>query len=208
MTSAEIKKAMTEAVMAKEVEILEEGDLTMSVYDIVDGREIHYTGDEAIDEQWLAQRISIPQSVVNIFVPAAEIAKTLLGVLDKEYFNTLRGIVFFDSKKDFDEIKKYTDTEELYLSVNKEQFQNECVGLTIWSEQIVLINCKKIRELSSEEEAPDIRRGIWITVLHELRHLLLDCNPYLPMEKYPVEAAAEDAVEEWAINVYENLLVT
>ena len=39
---------------------------------------------------------------------------------------------------------------------------------------------------------------IWETIFHELRHLMLDCNPLLPEDDYPVHLAAEEAVEAFA----------
>ena len=47
--------------------------------------------------------------------------------------------------------------------------------------------------------------GILVTLLHEVRHLMLDSNSFLPEDIYPEEIKEEDEVEMFARNAYDNL---
>jgi hypothetical protein len=53
-------------------------------------------------------------------------------------------------------------------------------------------------QLDEEEGETIYEDGLCMTVLHELRHLGLECNPLLPEEEYPVKLFPEPAVEAWA----------
>lgn len=79
----------------------------------------------------------------------------------------------------------------------------------------VIINLTALRDCAKElaEENEDIgwnygselQCGFLMTLLHELRHLGLDSNIFLPESLYPLELSVEDAVEEWCRNEYERL---
>lgn len=214
MQMAEIKKAISEAVADDELEILEKTDTTILVYDKIDGRDICYTGDESINEEWLAERIILPENVAKeLNISKEYISSILIENLDKDYFNTLRAITIFEQESDFKTLADLLDVEEDDLSFNKQRFMNDCVGISIWADHVVIVNYSHLKKLSQEDPfnfdeddiKVEIERGFWITLLHELRHNLLDGNPYLSEEKYPSCESNEDAVEQWAIRKYEKI---
>lgn len=49
----------------------------------------------------------------------------------------------------------------------------------------------------------EVERGLWMTIIHELRHLLLDTNIVLCEDAYPTTEAAEDMVEAYCRMYYE-----
>lgn len=68
---------------------------------------------------------------------------------------------------------------------------------------IIVINVGLIQK-SSEDLADEFRSaashasdGIVMTIVHELRHLMLETNVLLPEEKYPDYEVTEAAVEEY-----------
>ena len=48
-----------------------------------------------------------------------------------------------------------------------------------------------------------VQTGFLTTVLHELRHLQMDTNIFLPEDMYPLELASENAVEEYCREAFE-----
>lgn len=49
--------------------------------------------------------------------------------------------------------------------------------------------------------------GVLQTAIHELRHLQMDTNPFLPEDTYPIEESSEDAVEAYCRDVFEGNLI-
>lgn len=49
--------------------------------------------------------------------------------------------------------------------------------------------------------------GVLQTAIHELRHLQMDTNPFLPEDTYPVEESSEEAVEAYCRDVFEDNLI-
>lgn len=47
--------------------------------------------------------------------------------------------------------------------------------------------------------------GFLTTLLHEVRHLGLDCNVFLPEDEYPIRLQSEEAIEDWAREMFEKI---
>lgn len=91
----------------------------------------------------------------------------------------------------------------------------------LWFERnIVAINAASIMVASKEigDENLDLadpwfsvenqyRTGVLQTAIHELRHLQMDTNPFLPEDTYPVEESSEEAVEAYCRDVFEDNLI-
>lgn len=76
--------------------------------------------------------------------------------------------------------------------------------------QICIINegeiLKTVSEINEGEYGDDIYLdGIGITVIHECRHQMLDCNFLLSEEDYPVELASEEEVERFSCNKWNEI---
>ena len=91
----------------------------------------------------------------------------------------------------------------------------------LWFERnIVAINAASIMVASKEVEKENLNLGdpwfsvenqyhigVLQTAIHELRHLQMDTNPFLPEDTYPIEESSEDAVEAYCRDVFEGNLI-
>ena len=86
-----------------------------------------------------------------------------------------------------------------------------CVGVMLTEHQIVFINEHIIERevadisVSDYEKDKEYQIGLLVTLIHEMRHLMLETNPFLPEDEFPEEMKDEDEVEEFARNAYEKL---
>lgn len=175
------------------LEIIEDTDEKISVYDNFDGygREYTITNPEIINETWIKEKIiitkSVPETGYNINTNI--LTKWLVQNVDKFMYLTLENIVFMaDSEKDFDELPLIDNKFSDLLEVNN--LPNEdLIGLMWYHYQIVFVNIKAIIDTTKEmletgdiyewEERDTINSGILSTLIHEIRHLA-QANPYLP----------------------------
>lgn len=133
----------------------------------------------------------------------------LLMGADPNMLINLRRIFFVNSGKDIDAIIEETGDEDF-----PETLLDEWGGLTtkyvgcFWHYQsAIIINMYAIRTTActiDPNDAAIVPEGVYITLLHELRHLGMD-NPYLPENDYPDSNMTEQAVETWARDVYEDV---
>ena len=84
----------------------------------------------------------------------------------------------------------------------------DIVGITWVERNVCIVDVKVIQECMEEGSISSsmsaFNRAICITIIHELRHLLLETNILLDDNEYPSELSEEDAVEEYGIDVYEH----
>lgn len=126
---------------------------------------------------------------------------------------TLNGLFIVSNEEDYEKFLDEVNTHTA-LNLNEwyewESIEDNC-GMMLYVAKIAVINENVIYKMSLElgddlvspEEEYSI--GIVQTVIHELRHLMLETNCFFPEEIASIEENAEDAVEEFCRNAYENL---
>lgn len=211
ITKAELLIAIKEEIDDDNFEVLEETEEYTLVFDCYDDRNLCITYGEAIDTDWLAQKIYInPKAKHRFNLNAKEIARILLLNLTKDYFTTLSKVYFVYKYNDIKKIAKdLYDDEHNDVAFDYDSFFYDQCGLMFWEHNCVFINLKVIEKISKEvfPENPksEIVRGIWSTVFHEFRHLLLNSNIFSSLEDYPKEEASEENVEDFGNSTMENM---
>jgi len=121
----------------------------------------------------------------------------------------IRRIVVVHDEKDFPDMLHaiYPKAEEYeiqeMLDYELDDFVGDFVGKTWFMHQTAFIFEGTIHKIALEEGDEIITHGdnylcgIATTAIHEVRHLMLDCNFILPEDKYPVELSSEENVEEF-----------
>ena len=91
-----------------------------------------------------------------------------------------------------------------------EQFWDieQAVGVHFFEENVIIINAYLIRmlvqmdenEITSFEE--ELSRGVWETLIHELRHSITE-NPIIPETMISIEEGGEEQVEAFCRKLYQ-----
>lgn len=115
-------------------------------------------------------------------------------IMTKENGNRLFKKFFEDGDIDepeWDIFYSYEDDIEPYLGKSLFQYQTACINLSALRSV-----AKELEdELSTYDKEFEI--GLISTVIHELRHIMMDCNFLLDEEKYPTNLASEESVEDF-----------
>lgn len=113
---------------------------------------------------------------------------------------TLRGVVIIKDAEDLEEASRLAG-----ISPSDSEIDEHLVGITIFDSQLCLVITEPIMKKSKEivdsmggcvkDEFMD---GVGVTLIHETRHQMIDCNFLLPEDEYPSHVATEEQVEEFA----------
>lgn len=128
----------------------------------------------------------------------------LLNFLDKKLFMKIKKIYFINNKKCLDEVL----TKYPCQSFNIEKF----LGINFYKEDVILINSYLAKKLAWEDTVllstsfeAAFNTIIWETLIHELRHNLVE-NPIITEEEIPIEEDAEDRVEKYCLKIFDNVI--
>lgn len=176
---------------------------------------------ECMDMERLMDLIKIsPDLPYEFRINKRILAEYLWNVCDRDAFLTLNEIVVIWSEH-FEVDEDFTDTElkrlqEEYADDYALSLSDGFLGMFWFERNIVVINMGEIVRTSAKivEENKDLHDavfsfehqilvGLLTTAIHELRHLQLDGNIFLPEDKYPLALADEYAVEEYCRDVFE-----
>lgn len=196
-------------------EILDVTDDYAIYYDYQSDIETTFRFEESCTDEYVKSIIHIGKDAKTRGLKEEFIVNVLKKAFGDDYFDaicTLSGIIIPSTEKEFkqmlnDSIRTSDDVEEWY----EWEDNNECVGRMLTCHQIVFINENLIAQKSKElafskyEEKKEYEIGILVTLLHEMRHLMLDTNPFLPEDEFTEEMKSEDSVEAFARERYEAL---
>jgi hypothetical protein len=208
MRAEEIKAALQELASDKEIEILQETDDGILVYDLEYGKEIAYNLNMTVEK--LIDKIYINPSIPKYCMPdKKKVAEYLIKHLPVDAFYTLNKICFvYGEEADCETLAQFFDED---VDWAREVILSDNLGKMWFEYNSVLIDVKNIIESAEQiaredramgwpsSERTDTMRQIAITLIHELRHLMLDTNIVLSEEEYPVNLSAEESVEHFAV---------
>lgn len=197
-------------------EIVERKEEGILYYDYDMGEEIFYRFGEFCTTKHLEEITHVGAIAQNHGLTAQYITEMLKeayneGTEFEDMMCTLRGIYVISSEEEFvaavkEVLETTDDTDSLkdYLNdaFSYDDFEHLC-GKTWYEKQTAFINEKCIWELADEltDEFSSFENeyciGISTTTIHECRHLMLDTNPFLPENTYPIEESSEASVEEF-----------
>lgn len=186
---------------------------------------------EFMTPEALAQKIHISSDIPKRYQAEKKaLASCLWTVCDHNAFITLEDVVVIWSKPDNVETFESSDFGDEQRNRLYEKYADEyayeigegALGQLWWERNTVVINMGEIVRIADEiatENADmvdtdpffsfenQVRSGFLTTVLHELRHLQLDTNIFLPEDMYPLALASEEAVEDYCREVFEDHVI-
>lgn len=165
--------------------------------------------------EWLKSRILWGKSITgDLDLWTDAIANTLLRI-DPAMLICLNRVCIIAEESDIEPLcnAMNADTEGFPECIEFED--NKLLGCKWHLESSIVINATAIKaaimKMADEYEglyfdaAQEIEIGFTTTLLHEIRHLGMECNPFLPEDEYPKELCREAEVEDWALSAYESL---
>lgn len=201
-------------------EIVSIGNEETVYFDFRTDMEIPFRYAECCTNNWLKSLIHIGESakakgLTEDFV--VEMIRKSFGDDFAEAVCNLSGIIIPTDEVEFNQMRdtcmknSSDDPKEWYIWDDMQS--TNCVGRLFSVHHIIFINEPKINnlahdlsmDLGQDEFHREYCSGILVTLIHELRHLMLDSNPFLPEDIYPEELKDEDEVEAFARNAYDSL---
>lgn len=177
------------------------------------------------DKKWINDRLYFSKSVLKKYKNKIDLLKKfaidVLSTIDSNMLIVLNKVIFmnYSDYKNNNAISKIIevvyngldvdDTDDLFMP----DLGDECIGfkwhdtnsIVIFVDSHISVVNQIYKGLSKNNYLmnKDFCIGIITTILHEIRHLGLECNPYLPEDKYPQKICSEEEVEYWAIYNFE-----
>ena len=192
-----------------EVEILSQTQKRITIWDSAGyGKELTFYFKEYFTYGSISRRVYvspyIPKPYKSTFNKKL-IVDALLNKIDTNCLLTMKALFIIYDDRDRERLMALTN-DEYALEIGM-----DLVGVTWWERNICIVNANEIIAVAKEVHGDDkhylqqeVEIGLGTTIIHELRHLLLDTNILLPEDEYPIELASEEMVEEYCRNFYEN----
>ncbi len=207
-----LKHAIYAMANARSLNILSEDEDSITVLDYSsegeNPREITFTNPKTVDYKWLRSHVWIHPRITEILKD--DIVSGLME-MDFNTFITLRHLVILPT---YDDLKDYIHDTDVHNNTvpQKCRTNSQPIG-QLWQQANCAIiyydNIKRglhtARKSVSDWET--FHMCVWETIFHELRHLMMDCNPFLSKRDYPVSLASEDAVEDFCRNEYKRIFL-
>lgn len=190
------------------LEVIEENKNGLLVYDNEDGKDIQITFIDNINYEWINNALYISPSIPTEYqINKDSLIKGLLSMIDKNTFLTLNKIVIAYNSKDMQYLIDYLDDD--YAEDILYSRKDVPLGIMYFNYNCAIVNYKGIIDCINKEIEEDIKvlgyttqsdkyeinKAFWETIVHELRHLLLETNPFATEEMYPYEMNSEENVE-------------
>lgn len=194
-----VKRKMIDLSKKDEIEIIEDVENKFEAFD-QNGNLYIYKYDEFLrDYNDLDDRIYFPNDLKDKYY-CEEIKRFIYDNVDRNALMCLNKMFFIRDDKDLEELVQYSGDEYGYEIMSDDEF-----GKTWVEKSIILINIKNL-ENEIAFNYSELQRQIMITILHEFRHLVLECNviflKFVLKEEYLLEERTEDSVEMYAMNEY------
>lgn len=215
----------------QELSIESSDDKGLVVWDDEDAKLLPVHFPEAMTVDDLVQRIHISSDIPERYrADKKALAEYLWNACDHNAFITLEEVVVVWSEPDIDETLEPSDFEDEQRKRLYEEYSDECASEIgegvlgqLWFERnTAVINMGEIVRAAEEVTVQNtdlvdidpffsfesqVQTGFLTTVLHELRHLQMDTNIFLPEDMYPLDLASERAVEEYCREAFETHVI-
>lgn len=217
----QITKEMIDEIIAvdDELEVLEESESGYVLFDACNGKDIPVHFIETMVLENLMGLIHVSKDIPKKYRPdESKIVEYLWHNLDRNMFITLEEIVIVWSDTDNESFVDMQRTR-LYQEYNDEyayEIGENVLGQMWFDRNIIIINMGEIVKMAKENEQEfslfendyycadnQVIVGFLTTLIHELRHLQMDTNYFLPVDEYPENEADEDCVELYCRQVFE-----
>lgn len=203
-----LRQAIHEEVTNGTLEILSESETDILVFDYGSSKEVNFHMVSPTKE-WLASRIIWGPSLTRSDTPAwSEFLADYLTRIDPAMFICLNHIIVIDDYEDRKAVADLLNVNEDNLPEEDENF----IGQLWFQENCVFVYVSALRAMANKIVKDDpilssydseMEIGFLTTLLHEIRHLGLDCNFFLPEDEYPLSLQSESSIEDWAREMFE-----
>ena len=205
MQREDIIHSLKELEAEGDIEILKIARNSVSVYDYQDGKEITYTFKRS--KTSLAKHIHISEKIPAKYRPNKEKVIQYLLALPEDVLLTLNDVWFLWDFDDYDDMVDYYDADSAYAA---DLYDDRILGRMWFEQNAALIDVQNIVNSALEIEKQDIALGLYgyadmdikeqtaLTLVHEIRHIMMDTNIILPEDEYPIHLASEFDVEDFA----------
>ena len=197
------------------LKILSEDENSITILDLADifasePKEITFTNPNAVNARWLRSHIWIHPKITELLKD--DLVSGLLE-MDLNTFITLRHLVIVPSLDDLKDYIKDTQIQSLLdTAPAKHRTKDNPIGQFWYQANCAIIFYNNVKHAAYDTICETLSRWesfhMWETIFHELRHLMLDGNPFLPTSDYPVQLASEDAVEEFCREEYNRIFLS
>lgn len=192
------------------LEILSESETDILVFDYNDSKKINFHMVPPTGE-WLSSRIVWGPSLTRSDTHAwTAYLAAYLHRIDPNMFVCLNRIIVIDDSVDCKAVANLLGVDE----DNLPEVNEDIIGQLWFQENCVFVYVSALREATKEiiKDDPgyftydqEMEIGFLTTLLHETRHLGLDCNFLLPESEYPTSLQSEEAIEDWAREMFEKI---
>lgn len=215
MKFEDIRQSLTDDQKDGNGEILYEDDSGIAYYDYeTSGGDdyLYFKKPEICTKEKLQSLIFVGHNVNKKITPEliANILCDAYGESLPDMMIVLRGIVIVNDDDDISEYSKHSGIEEIEIQDEMYITEDYCgrswfrKQTTFIYEQAIIDTAKEcVDEFTTFDE--EYLRGIGSTVIHECRHIMLDCNPFLDEKQYPVNLSSEDAVEDFCRDCWDKI---
>jgi hypothetical protein len=205
MKRNEIVRSLKELEEKGELEVLNVSRNSMSVYDFQDGKEITYTFKRS--KSGLTKHVHISKRIPQKYRPNKEKVLAYLLALPNDMLLTLNELWILWDEDDYTMMTDYHDVDSAWV---ESLYAENLFGRMWFDQNTAIINMQNIVNSALEEEYEDYKLGLpshleldiceqtVLTLVHEVRHVMMDTNIILPEDEYPIHLAGENAVEDFA----------
>lgn len=210
-----------------ELSIESSNDKGLVVWDDEDAKLLPVRFLEVMTVDDLVHRIHISSDIPERYhADRKALAEYLWNACDHNAFITLEEVVVVWSEPDNAETLEPSDFEDEQRKRLYEEYSDECaieigegvLGQLWFERNTAVVNMGEIIRAADEVAAQNadlvdidpffsfenqVQTGFLTTVLHELRHLQMDTNIFLPEDMYPLDLSSENAVEEYCREAFE-----
>lgn len=188
-----------------DIQILGSSRNAIYIYDNEDGKEITYTFQRS--KTGLAKHVHVSRRIPRKYRPNKQKLVEYLLALPNDALLTLSEVWVLWDEEDYELMTDYHDVDSAWTET---LYDEENLGKMWFDQNTVIINMQNIVNSALEEEYEDYKVGIpshfdedvqeqtALTVVHEIRHVMMDTNIILPEDEYPLNLASEENVEEFA----------
>lgn len=217
---------VNEIAQCDSLTIEESSERRIVVWDNEDAKIIPFHFLEKMDASALSERIFVSKDIPDQFqVDKAALAEYLWASCDRNAFITLEELVIIWSEPDDPDTFEPADfvdaeTERLSEEYGDEyayEIGKDYLGQLWFERNIVVINMGEVVRTAQEVAEANQNIGdpyfslenqvltcFLTTAMHELRHLQMETNIFLPEETYPSLLASEENVESYCLDAFEN----
>jgi hypothetical protein len=193
------------------IDIFEVTDHQVVAYDLHTDTDFTIRFAENFSKEDLKALIHIsPDIPEELQFDVVRLTDYLWEVMDHNAFLTLNGLWYVCSEEDYRTVASFHECGEATFLP-----EHAAKGVMWFARQVCIVDVRQIEQFLARKQPHHwedpifdsvgfLRRELMVTTLHELRHLMLDTNPALPIDEYPLELGSEFMVERYAQEICED----